>query len=187
MIRPALLILAIVFVAAILAILKATTPSYATLTGPIRTAGRQAEMVEGTTFGVKVNHVVGARTIAYDKFGRNAELQSSGVWVVIAAELQALQQTMPVRAATLVGASGRLYRQSRRPDGAPNLLSMKVVQPGLTTTGIFVFELPEDETQNMELVVSEQYDPQLKDEIRVSLEQDAALPRDRLEIGKNGI
>jgi hypothetical protein len=187
MTRPALMILATVVVAVILAALKATTPSYATLTGPIRTTGRQVETVSGTTFSVKVHRVVGARTIAYDAFGRSAELQSSGVWVVISAELQAFQQTMPVRAATLVGASGRLYRQSRRPDGVPNLLSTKVVQPGLPTTGIFVFELPEDETRNMELVISEQYDPQLKDEIRMSLEPDAALPRDRLEIGKNGI
>ncbi|WJH38388.1 hypothetical protein N7E02_07040 (plasmid) [Aliirhizobium terrae] len=57
-----------------------------------------------------------------------------------------------------------------------NLLSMKFVQPGLPTTAIFVFELPEDETRNMELVISEQYDPQLKDEIRVSLDHGRRHP-----------
>lgn len=39
----------------------------------------------------------------------------------------------------------------------------------------------------MELVIFEQYDPQLKHEIRVLLDHDTALPRDRLEIGRNGI
>jgi hypothetical protein len=187
MMRHFSMILAIAAAATLLAALQATAPSYALLTGPIRTAGYQTETVSSATFSVKVHRVRKARTIAYENFGRAVDLQSSGVWVVISAELRAFRETMPVRAATLVGASGRLYRQSKRPDGAPNILSAKTVQPGLPTTGIFVFELPEDETRGMRLLLSEQYDPQLRDQIGVSIEDDGAVTRDRLEIGKNGI
>lgn len=187
MMRPALMILAILAAAMLLAAMQATTPPYAMLTGPIRTAGGQAETVSSTTFSVKVHRLSTARTVAYERFGRAVELKSSGVWVVVSAELHAFRKTMPVRAATLIGASGRSYRQSRRAGEAPNVLSAKTVQPGLPTTGIFVFELPEDETENMTLVLSEQYDPQLKDEIGVSLEEDRIAPRERLEIGKDGV
>ena len=187
MTRPAPMVLTIVPVAALLAALQATTPPYAMLTGPIRTTGHQTETVLSTTFSVKVHRVLKARTIAYTRFGRAVQLQSSGVWIVVSAELRAFQKTMPIRAATLIGASGRSYRQSRRAGEAPGILSAKVVQPGLPTTGIFVFELPDDETLGMKLVLSEQYDPQLKDEIGVFLEDDGTASRDRLEIGKDGV
>lgn len=39
--------------AVLLATLQATTPPYAALTGPIKTAGKQAETVSGRTFGVR--------------------------------------------------------------------------------------------------------------------------------------
>ncbi|MBO9194841.1 hypothetical protein J5277_12050 [Rhizobium sp. 16-449-1b] len=187
MTRPALMIPAVLAAAVLLAALKETTPSYAVLTGPIGTAGEQSKTVSSRTFSVKVDRVLRAKAIDYEQFGRAVDLQSSGVWVVVSAELQALQKTMPVRAATLVGASGRFYRQSRRAGDAPNNLSAKTVQPGLPTTGVLVFELPEDETENMKLMLSEQYDPQLEDEIGVSLDADKTAPQARLEIRKDGV
>lgn len=187
MMRSVMLSLVVFFVAVLLAILQATAPSYAVLTGPIRTAGHQSETVSSTTFSVEVRRVVTAKTIAYERFGRAVDLQSSGVWVIASVEVHAFKQTMPLRAATLIGASGRKYRQSRRAGDAPEVLSAKVVQPGLPTKGIVLFEVPTDETEGMRLVFSEQYDPQLKDEIEISLDDDVVAPRDRLEIGKNGI
>ena len=74
-----------------------------------------------------------------------------------------------------------------RPGDAPNSLSAKVVQPGPPMTGLFVYELPEDEIRYMKLVLSKQYDPQLKDEISVSLEPDDTAPQARLEIRKDGV
>lgn len=173
--------------AAVLAALQATTPPYAMLTGPIRTEGRQAETVSGTMFSARVQRVQKAKTLAWDQFGRAIERQSSGTWVIVSAELQAMRETMPVRGATIVGTSGRLYHQSQRAQAAPNVLSAKTVQPGLPTTGIYIFEMPEEETRNMVLVLSRQYGPQLADELNIKLEQNGILSRDRLEIGKNGI
>lgn len=180
-------IVAVIATALLLATLQTTTPPYAMLTGPIRTSGSSSETVAGRAFSLAVQDIAKARTIAYEQFGKTVALESSGVWIVISAELRSFDRTMPVRAATIVGASGRLYRQSQRAGGAPNIVSAKTVQPGLPTTGLFIFELPEDETAGMTLVVSENYDPQLQQEIAVSLATDAAVSRERLEIGPDGI
>lgn len=173
--------------AVVLAALQATTPPYAMLTGPIRTEGRQAETVSDTMFSAQVRQVQKAKTLAWDQFGRTVERQSSGTWVIVSAELQAMRETMPVRGATIIGTSGRLYHQSQRAQAAPNVLSAKTVQPGLPTTGIYIFEMPEEETRDMVLVLSRQYGPQLEDELHITLEQNGITSRDRLEIGKNGI
>lgn len=180
-------IFAVIATLILLATLQTTTPPYAVLTGPIRTNGSASETVAARTFSLDVRDIAKARTIAYDQFGKAVELETSGVWIVVSAELRGFEQTMPIRAATIVGTSGRLYRQSERAGGAPNILSLKTLQPGLPTTGLFIFELPEDETAEMTLRVSEQYDPQLQDEIAVSLAPDATAPQERLEIGPNGI
>jgi hypothetical protein len=172
--------------AVILAALQATTPPYAMLTGPIKTAGRQADTVSSTTFSAQVKQVRTAKSISYAQYGRPIERQTEGVWVVVSADLRAKLETMSIGAATIVGASGRLYRQSRRVDGAPGLFSTKTAQPGLPTTGIFVFELPEAEARSMVLLLSRQYSPQLDDEISIPLDQAGIVPQDRLEIGKNG-
>lgn len=178
-------LVSVIAVAMLLATLQATTPPYAMLTGPILTTGKGSEAVASTSFSVQVKRIVKANTIAYDQFGRDVELRSSGVWIVVSAELHAFQETMPVRAATLTGASGRLYRESQRAGSAPNVVAAKTIQPGLPTTGIFAFELPEDETQDMKLLVSEQYDPQLTDKIAVSLDANSIESRERLEIVKD--
>lgn len=180
-------IFGLVTAAVVLAAMQTTAPPYAMLTGPIKTNGQQSEDVVSATFDLKVRDVIKARVLAYDQFSKAVNLESSGVWVVVSAELHSFRQTMPVRAATIMGASGRLYRQSQRAGGAPAVLSAKLLQPGLPTTGIFIFEMPEDETRDMTLVVSEQYDPQLEDEISVSLDPLPAAAREKLEIGANGI
>ncbi|KQN72597.1 hypothetical protein [Devosia sp. Leaf64] len=180
-------IFALGMTALVLAMLQTTTPPYAMLTGPIKTAGPQSERVTSATFAIDVATVKQARVLAYDQFGKAVELDTSGMWVVVSAKLEDFRQTMPVRAATLIGASGRRYRQSQRAGGAPDVLASKIVQPGLPTTGLFVFEIPEDELSKMTLVVSEQYDPQLQDEISVSLTPLPGSPQDRLDIGPDGI
>ncbi len=184
--RLVFLLVTIALSALVLAALQATTPPYAMLTGPIRTEGRQAETVAGTMFSAQIRQVQKAKTLVWDQFGRAVERESSGSWVVVSAELQAMRETMPVRGATIIGTSGRLYHQSQRAQGAPNVLSAKTVQPGLPTSGLYIFEMPQEETRNMVLVLSRQYGPQLEDELNIKLEQNGIVSREKLEIGKNG-
>lgn len=172
---------------AILLFLQSTTPPYAMLTGPIRTDGAQGDIVASRTFSAKVDKAVQAKTIAYKRFGKDVERDTSGAWLLVAVEMRADRQTMPIRAATIRGASGRLYRQSRRADSAPQLLSTKTVQPGLPTTGLLVFELPEAETADMTLLLSSQYSPQLQDEIAIALDTKKIAVRDKAVIGNDGL
>ena len=173
--------------ALILAFLQSTTPSYAVLTGPIETIGRQKDAVSSKTFGIKVDKIIRAKTLAFTRYGKPIERQTEGVWVIASVELQTKHETMTIQAAAIEGASGRLYRQSHRADGAPRLVSTKTLQPGLSSTGIVIFELPEADAHDMTLVVSKQPSPQLDSEIRVKLDQGAIEMRDRVEIGDNGV
>lgn len=170
-----------------LAFLQSTTPSYAVLTGPIETIGQQKDTVSSTTFSVKVDKIIRAKTIAFTRYGKPIERQTEGVWVIASIELQTKYETMTIQAAAIEGASGRLYRQNHRADGAPRLVPTKELQPGLPTTGILVFEMPEEEAHDMTLVVSRQPAPQLDSEIRVKLDQTAIETHDRAEIGNNGV
>jgi hypothetical protein len=173
--------------ALLLAFLQSTTPSYAILTGPIETAGLQKDTVSSRTFSVKVAKVLRTKTIAFAPYGKSIERQTEGVWLIVSVELQSNYDTMTIQAAAIEGASGRLYRQSHRADGAPRLMPSKDLQPGLPTTGIFIFELPEGETSDMTLVLSRQPSPQLDSEIRVKLDGASVETRDRVEIGANGV
>lgn len=179
--------LMIALAGAILLFLQSTTPPYAMLTGPISTSGVQGDTVASRTFSVRVDKAVQAKAIAYKRFGKDVERETSGVWLLVAVEARVGPQTMPIRAATIRGASGRLYRQSRRADGAPQLLSTKTVQPGLPTTGLLVFELPEEETTEMSLLLSGQYGPQLQDEIAIALDTKKIAVRDKAVIGNDGL
>lgn len=185
--RVLLSALTILLAGAILLFLQTTTPPYAMLTGPIRTAGGQGDVVASRTFSARIDKAVQARTIAYKRFGRDFERATGGVWLLVAVEARVGAQTMPIRAATIRGASGRLYRQSRRAGNAPQLLSGKTVQPGLPTTGLLVFELPEEETADMALLLSAQYSPQLQDEIEIALDTKKIAIRDRVTIGDDGL
>ncbi|MFB2566944.1 hypothetical protein [Rhizobium sp. IMFF44] len=187
MIRLLLSLLLVGMTALLLAFLQSTTPSYAVLTGPIETSGLQKDTVSSKTFSVKVAKLLRAKTIAFTSYGKPVERQTEGVWLIVSVELQSKYDTMTIQAAAIEGASGRSYRQTHRADGAPRLLSSKDLQPGLPTTGIFIFELPEDETSNMTLVLSRQPSPQLDSEIRVKLDGGSVETRDRVEIGNNGV
>ncbi len=71
-------------------------------------------------------------------------------------------------------------------DGVPGE-GTKTVQPGLPTTGLLVFEMPEAETSDMTLLLSSQYGPQLQDEIAIALDPKKIAVRDKAVIGNDGL
>ncbi len=93
--------------------LKETTPSYAMLTGPIVTRGRmRGRRSPGARSAVKFRRFARPRCSPYESFGRKVERSTSGVWLVVTVDAAASTETLPLQAATIVGASGRSYRQS---------------------------------------------------------------------------
>ncbi|TWF47651.1 hypothetical protein [Neorhizobium alkalisoli] len=187
MIRFLATIIGILTAAALLQVFQATTPGYAQLTGPILTSGAQKDTVSSQTFSVRIDKAVQAKTLVLKRFSRTIERQTQGTWLVVSAELWAFQETMPLAGASIRGASGRLYVQTHRADAAPQLLSLKKVQPGLPTTGILVFELPEEEATDMTLILSKQASPRLEDEVHVHLDRGMIESRDKVEPGNGGI
>jgi len=179
--------LLIIAAGAALALMHATTPSYAVLTGPLETVGAQREPVASAAFSVKANKVLRSQTLSFKRFGRDVSLDSQGMFVVVSADAETKRETMQLRAAAIMGTSGRLYRQSHRADGAPQAFSDKTLQPGLPASGLFIFEMPEAEMADMTLVVSRQEGPQLDAEIHIHLDQNGIETRKVLEIGDNGL
>ncbi len=182
------LLCAVFLLAAVAALsaMQATTPRYAALTGPIVTSGLQGKAVADATFGVDVLKVVRAREIAVRSVGGITERQTQGIWVIVTSRVEARHETMPLRVAAIRGASGRLYQQSRRADGAGARISDFDLQPGLPAKGIFVFEMPQEETRDMTLILSSQLGPQLDSEIHVALDQNGIVTLDRADLTANG-
>ncbi|MEZ2224615.1 hypothetical protein [Rhizobium sp. RCC_161_2] len=185
--RVFLSVLALTLAIAILAFLQWTTPTYALLTGPLETRGDQSATVSSETFDVKVNEVLLAKTLALSHFGRPVERDTEGIWVVVSAEMQSKWETMQISSASIKGASGRIYAQSTRASGTKPLLTSKDLQPGLPAKGVLMFEMPEQEAHDMELILSRKLGPQLDSEIHVKLDANAVDTKDRLEIRDDGV
>jgi len=179
-------ILLVALAAVVLSTFQSTTPRYAALTGPIVTSGKQGEVVASKTFSVDVLKVLRAYTITFKGIGRPVERQTQGIWVIVTARAEALQETMPLRIAAIRGTSGRLYQQTRRADVADGRISDFDLQPGLPAKGIFVFEMPEEETKDMVLVLSSQLGPQLESEIHIKLDQQGINTIERTDLAGHG-
>lgn len=183
----ALASLAVVAAAAlVLAGFRWTTPGYEILTGPIGASGVQGQTVAGRTFSAKIDDIRFADRVRLTRYGKTVERDTDGVWAVVSAELAALSETAVVHAATWRGASGRLYAASRRVEGAPGLLQGKILQPGLPSKGLFVFELPPDEVQGGILLLSAAASPRLDSELRIRLSPESATREATLELARVG-
>lgn len=169
----------------VLALLRWTTPGYAILTGPIETAGQQGTRADAAEFSLKVDKLILSELLVFQRYGKKVERGTGGIWAVVAAEASAGPNTMMLAGVAIRGASGRIYMQSPRAEGAPQLLSGRPLQPGLVQRGIFAFELPADELAGAELVVSRDAYPRLSSQLAIALDQGAAIRRTVLEIGRD--
>lgn len=184
--KSALGVIAVVVIGgALLALLRWTTPGYAVLTGPIETVGRQGAPVEGADFTFKVDKLILSELLVFPRYGKKVERGTGGLWAVVAAEASARRGTLLLGGVAIRGASGRIYEQSTRVDGTPQLLAGRELQPGLLQRGLLVFELPADEIKGAELLVSRDFSPRLSSQLAVALDEGAAIRRTVLEIGRD--
>lgn len=175
--------------AVLLAGLRWTTPSYAVLTGPIPTSGEQGETVAGRSFTAKVRDVRLADRLQAKLYGKTVERDTSGVWTVVSAEVEATAETSMVTAVTWLGPSGRHYVSTQRLEGLATLLETKPLQPGLPESGLFVFELPPDEVEGGVLLLSSALryaEPRLDSELRIRLATDGLTSDETLELPYDG-
>jgi hypothetical protein len=187
MMRWMLTVSFIVAAGVVLAVLQFTTPTYAYLTGPIEIDGVQGKPVARGPFKIEIDRVLLADTLVFKRFGKPIERQTDGVWVIVQGVAGARHISKHIGYAALKGASGRIYVQTNRADGPQYLMKTRNLEPGLTSHGIFVFEVAKGETRDMTLLLSETPGPQLDTQLHIALSQDGIERRDRLEVRDDGI
>nr|WP_255592667.1 hypothetical protein [Bordetella sp. BOR01] len=153
--------------------MQRNSPRYDELTGPIPVAGRMGQTVHTRLFDAKVEGVEFARQLAYERFGSQTVLTTSGVWAIVTAELQARSRSVNVGQAAWVGPQGLQYLLSDRlglaPDQPPHALD-----PGLPRRVRFIFEIRPDQVGGATLWLSERFSPRLDSEAHIALD---AVPR----------
>lgn len=161
--------------------LQYSTPGYADLTGPIKAVGLQADAVDSNSFSARIVAARSSPRLAFTRYGKKIERDTDGIWLVLKVEVLAERETMLLGAASIKGASGRLYRQSERASGITGEISAQSLQPGLPKSALIVFELPRSETTQMTLVLSRNRSPRLDDEVSIII-VDQIIQEERIEI-----
>lgn len=154
MIRALAQLAAIVVAAGLLLAMQRTTPGYAEITGPIPTAGAFGGTVAARNFAVRADKLIVGERLRWRRFDRVTERDTSGLWVVVVADIEALRGSVSVNGAMWRGPDGLRFEANHRLTGAPGLLSSSGFQPGLPRRGLIVFEIPKGQERGGTLQLS---------------------------------
>ncbi|MBO9356248.1 hypothetical protein GG851_19845 [Bordetella petrii] len=166
-------LLLLVAAAAVLFAMQRSTPRYDDLTGPLLVSGRMGQVVRTRLFDVNVERVTFARRLVYERFDRQTERTTSGLWAIVTVELSARSRSVNVGQASWVGPQGFQYLLSSRLTLAPGQ-SPPAAEPGLPRRVQYIFEIRPDQVGGAVLRLSERFAPRLDSEARIQLD---ALPR----------
>jgi hypothetical protein len=149
--------------------MQRSKPRYKDLTGPIPVHGKMHETVHTRQFDVTVDDVVFARELALDRFGAPKVLTTSGLWVVVTAQLAATSASNAVAQAGWIGPTGLRYDNSDRAGYMPGLPPHSL-DPGLPKTARFIFETLPDQVNGATFVVSNQLFPRLDSQAQIAID-----------------
>lgn len=166
-------LLLLVAAAAVLFAMQRSTPRYDELTGPLVVSGRMGQAVRTRLFDANVERVEFARRLVYQRFDRETERTTSGLWAIVTVELSARSRSVNVGQASWVGPRGFQYLQTDRLALAPGQ-SPPAAEPGLPRRARYIFEIRPDQVGGAVLRLSERFAPRLDSEARIKLD---ALPR----------
>jgi hypothetical protein len=136
------------------------------------------QTVETLRFGVRVDDVVFSRRIRMVQYGKEKLLTSSGSWAIVSADLRAKDTSNTVASAVWTGPTGLRCMPTERLGAAPQL-PPHAVDPGLPRKGLFVFEIPADQTTGATLLVANARYSALDSEARIALDR-IRLREDRM-------
>ncbi|PSH67483.1 hypothetical protein [Phyllobacterium sophorae] len=162
-------ILVLCLAIAVLYGMQRSKPHYMDLTGPMPVHGKMHEPVRTRQFDVTVDNVVFARELTLDRFGATKVLTTSGLWVVVTAQLAATNASNTVAQASWVGPTGLQYDSSDRAGYLPGLPPHSL-NPGLPKTARFIFETLPDQVNGATFVVSNQLFPRLDSQARIAID-----------------
>ncbi|MGK9232952.1 hypothetical protein KXS07_14970 [Inquilinus limosus] len=145
--------LAALLVAAVLLLaMQWTTPLYDEMIGPIPVYGQIGDSVAARRFTVRIETVQFARQLRFEAYGKEVVRDTSGLWAVVTATLEARFDTTSVIEAYWEGPNGLRYSHSDRLSGVRPVLAGAMLQPGLPRRGWFIFEIREDQARGATFV-----------------------------------
>ncbi|WP_067174552.1 DUF4352 domain-containing protein [Microtetraspora niveoalba] len=118
--------------------------------------GAAGELVETNRFSAKVTSVTAAHAVnTQDTAGQTVEVATSNLFLVI--DVTATTPKRPLQLSrlqppVLLTADGRRYKPTDKVSDSLTLFN-KMLQPGLWSKGVLVFEIPEDVLPGLRLVV----------------------------------
>lgn len=147
----ALIALALVAIVA----LRKSEPGYAEKVAPVRVPGVRDQRVAGRNFAVKIGNVKVAHAyLTQSAFSSSepATVRSSGVWLSVLAEVEALQKPGYV-SAQLRTRDGLIYPAAgdSRPKVPGIQLTDRPLAVGLPEKGAYFFEVPPDRLEGLRL------------------------------------
>lgn len=158
----------LVLMFAALAAMRATTPSYVRITGPIGIEGASAAAVHAGNLVVEAGSPRLAGTLRFRANGKVETRDSGGLWLVIPLRSQAERMTARVQGTIWETSDGRQYTASSRVAVADAVMSpVKTIQPGLQRRDLLVFELPSGAPPGGTLLLSEDRYPRLTAQARI--------------------
>lgn len=150
--------------------LQKTMPTYGNITSPIALYGKTGEALSARNFTITVKDLRLARAITLSAFGRERSYSTSGVWALVETEAAARDETIILTSASWLGRDGARYTASERLSNAPGLLTNQRLEPGLSTRALLVFEIPESELPDAEILVARTAYQPLDNEIHIAVE-----------------
>ena len=149
--NAALIVLALVAIVA----LRKSEPGYAEKVAPVRVPGVRDQRVAGRNFAVKIGNVKVAHAyLTQGAFSSSepATVRSSGVWLSVLAEVEALQKPGYV-SAQLRTRDGLIYPAAgdSRPKVPGIQLTDRPLAVGLPEKGAYFFEVPPDRLEGLRL------------------------------------
>jgi len=157
--------------AALLYAIQHSTPLYGEITSPIVVTGTQGEKIEAANFAFDVRRVRLARELATESFDRTKVFSSSGLWVVVEAEAEALSESTSLMSANWISGEGISYALSDRLPPSAGLMPAEVLEPGLPRPVLLAFEVPERALDDGAVAVARTKLLPLDDEIRITVSE----------------
>lgn len=159
---------AIVLAAVVLYAMQRTTPGYSDITAPIVISGTQGTKVQAGAFAFDVKTIRSARELRTESFGKTKIFSSSGVWIVVEAEAEAMVESLGLTTAEWQAANGIRYALTQRlPASTGGFLPAEMLEPGLPRPVLLAFEAPETALAGGTLIVARTKLLPLDDEIHV--------------------
>jgi hypothetical protein len=147
-----------------------TTPGFVELTAPFVSRGGPGEWVNTRTFGVRVDKPYLVRTLKQTRFGRLEERTTSGVWVIVKVDAVAIHQPGMIGAFALETRDGKRYQHTERVRLSSQVgLMGRELQPEMPVPALLVFEVPENQINDLTLIAGEREIPHLTSEARIPL------------------